>query len=255
MNDKDMDKDKERIIAAALEMMRTEGIKSVSVSNIAARCHISKSTFYKHFSSKEDLIGAMRRQSDNLDGFHSVREHIVLKAHEHFASQTFDAIDMDSIARSAGLKRTAIYGYFSGKEELLELSLQRELNNRMQLRTALEEIPFDRAAHMERMIEYAVHFSSKADNNMMFHNALYLAQDNIRIKALLHELWGYSQTLLELYFERGIAEGIFRRETDARQLSQMVFSYCVGVGVVYPGRYMELGKRFMETLFGEICQA
>ncbi|MNC57921.1 hypothetical protein D3C75_1076130 [compost metagenome] len=150
------------------------------------------------------------------------------------------------------MKRTALYGYFSGKEELLELSLQQELKNRVQLREALEELPFDPAGHMERMIEYAVHFSSRKDNNMMFHNALYLSRENPRIKVLLEELWGYSQTLLELYFERGIAEGIFRKETDARQLSEMVFSYCVGVGVVYPARYMELGKRFVETLFQEI---
>lgn len=248
----ELNEDRERILAAAMEMVKSEGIKAVSVAKIAARCRISKSTFYKYFPSKEELIGEMRRQSGNAEDFHSVREHIVRKAYEHFSSQSFDTIDMDSIAKAAGMKRTALYGYFSGKEELLELSLQQELNNRMQLRVALEEIPFDPTAHMERMIEYAVHFSSREDNNMMFHNALYLSQENPRIKVLLDELWGYSQTLLRLYFERGIAEGVFRQDTDARQLSEMVFSYCVGVGVVYPGRYMELGKRFVETLFQEI---
>lgn len=256
MNDlnAELNGEKERIVAAAMEMVAYGGVKSVSVGKIAARCRISKSTFYKHFPSKEELIEELRRQSDNAEDFHSVREQIVRKAHEHFSSQSFDAIDMDSIAKAAGMKRTALYGYFSGKEELLELSLQQELNNRMQLGETLEELPFDPARHMERMIEYAVYFSSRKDNNMMFHNALYLSQENPRIKVVLEELWGYSQTLLELYFKRGIAEGIFRKDADARQLSEMVFSYCVGVGVVFPGRYMELGKRFVETLFHEIRQ-
>jgi AcrR family transcriptional regulator len=47
---------KNDIITAAIELFRTAGYNNISMNNIAERAGISKGTFYKHFSSKEDLF-------------------------------------------------------------------------------------------------------------------------------------------------------------------------------------------------------
>jgi len=47
---------KERIIAAAVERFRHEGFAKVSIDDLASNMMMSKKTFYKVFTSKEDLV-------------------------------------------------------------------------------------------------------------------------------------------------------------------------------------------------------
>ena len=47
---------KDDIITAAIELFRTNGFENTSINDIAMRARISKGTFYKHFSSKDDLF-------------------------------------------------------------------------------------------------------------------------------------------------------------------------------------------------------
>jgi AcrR family transcriptional regulator len=44
------------IIAAAIELFRSKGYDNISINDIAERASISKGTFYKHFTGKEDLF-------------------------------------------------------------------------------------------------------------------------------------------------------------------------------------------------------
>lgn len=53
-----------RILAAADELFYNEGIHSVGVDRIIAAARVTKSTFYKHFPSKELLIIAYVRSRD-----------------------------------------------------------------------------------------------------------------------------------------------------------------------------------------------
>lgn len=50
---------KERIIMAALELAGENGLRSISMSQIARRAGVQKSTLYSHFSSKEEIISEM----------------------------------------------------------------------------------------------------------------------------------------------------------------------------------------------------
>ena len=50
---------KEKIIMATLELARENGLRSVSMSQIAEKSGIKKSTLYSHFSSKEEIITSM----------------------------------------------------------------------------------------------------------------------------------------------------------------------------------------------------
>ena len=44
------------ILIKTLELASSRGLRSLSLSDIAKECGISKSTLYSHFESKEDLI-------------------------------------------------------------------------------------------------------------------------------------------------------------------------------------------------------
>lgn len=59
---------KEKIILATLELAGEKGLRSISMSQIAQRAGIKKSSLYSHFSSKEDIISEMytflRRQAN-----------------------------------------------------------------------------------------------------------------------------------------------------------------------------------------------
>lgn len=49
---------RERILDAAAEQYYAEGIRAVSADKLIAAAHVSKATFYRHFPSKDDLVGA-----------------------------------------------------------------------------------------------------------------------------------------------------------------------------------------------------
>lgn len=52
---------KEKIVMAALELADEKGLRSLSMSQIAERAGIKKSSLYSHFSSKEEIIAQMYR--------------------------------------------------------------------------------------------------------------------------------------------------------------------------------------------------
>jgi AcrR family transcriptional regulator len=47
---------KEDIITSAIDLFRSKGYDDISINDIAERASISKATFYKHFSDKEELF-------------------------------------------------------------------------------------------------------------------------------------------------------------------------------------------------------
>ncbi len=54
---------KERIIAAARDRFFKEGFGRTSVDQLTADLGMSKKTFYKHFKSKEDLVGQIMQRT------------------------------------------------------------------------------------------------------------------------------------------------------------------------------------------------
>jgi AcrR family transcriptional regulator len=59
--------ERERIMAAAYDLLAASGGTSVSVSDILARAELSTRAFYRHFDSRDELLTAMfRRDSDHV---------------------------------------------------------------------------------------------------------------------------------------------------------------------------------------------
>lgn len=56
---------RERILATADEMFRTDGVHGTGINAIIARSGVAKDTLYKHFASKDDLVLEVVRQRDS----------------------------------------------------------------------------------------------------------------------------------------------------------------------------------------------
>ena len=53
-----MERNKERILQATLELFQVHGIKKTTTNDIARKAGVSPATIYNHFGSKEDLVRA-----------------------------------------------------------------------------------------------------------------------------------------------------------------------------------------------------
>lgn len=56
---RDVAEREERILSAALELIRADGLLSLQMSRIAEKCEYAVGTLYQHFASKEDLLLAL----------------------------------------------------------------------------------------------------------------------------------------------------------------------------------------------------
>ena len=54
-----MDETKSRILGAGRELLAERGLRAITTNALAERARISKKTLYRHFASKEELVGAV----------------------------------------------------------------------------------------------------------------------------------------------------------------------------------------------------
>ncbi|WP_300063146.1 TetR/AcrR family transcriptional regulator [uncultured Roseobacter sp.] len=67
MSEAEKQKSHERIIDAAARLFREDGISATSVSDVMQAAGLTQGGFYRHFSSKEDLVAtAFERSADEL---------------------------------------------------------------------------------------------------------------------------------------------------------------------------------------------
>jgi AcrR family transcriptional regulator len=55
---------RERILAAAYELFSTRGVRAVGTEEVIAKAGVAKSTLYRHFSSKEELVLAFLQRRE-----------------------------------------------------------------------------------------------------------------------------------------------------------------------------------------------
>jgi AcrR family transcriptional regulator len=56
-----------RLVHAAIELFYSRGFQAVGVDQVIAAAGVTKTTFYKHFESKDDLLEAAIRQRDEWE--------------------------------------------------------------------------------------------------------------------------------------------------------------------------------------------
>ncbi|MBS0187726.1 MAG: TetR/AcrR family transcriptional regulator [Planctomycetes bacterium] len=58
---------KDRLIAVAIELLYRRGVGAVGIDQVIAAAGVTKTTFYKHFESRDDLMVAAVRQRDEWE--------------------------------------------------------------------------------------------------------------------------------------------------------------------------------------------
>src|SRR3954468_10407781 len=58
---------RERLVAAAVELFYRHGVGAVGVDRVIAAAGVTKTTFYKHFQGKDDLMVAAVRRRDEWE--------------------------------------------------------------------------------------------------------------------------------------------------------------------------------------------
>ncbi len=244
---------KEKIIKAGNEIVKNGGIKALTIARVVSVCKISKTTFYKHFSSREELLLEMKKAwgTEGMD-LHTTKEKIIHQSREAFSNHTFDQIDLDTIAEAVGIKRTTIYRYFPSKEELLAASLESEISHRIEMQKSFEHLAYDPYQFLQWFWDYGSGYYNQSFNNLLLYNALYYSKSNQKVKSVLDALWKQTSDMMEYVFIRGIKEGRFKKDIDYVELAQMILSFIGGTAIFSYDRYVELGRRFLKMMLKEI---
>src|SRR5947208_11761698 len=58
---------RERLVAAAIELFYRRGFGAVGIDQVIAAAGVTKTTFYKHFEGKDDLMVAAVRRRDEWE--------------------------------------------------------------------------------------------------------------------------------------------------------------------------------------------
>lgn len=85
-----------RLIGVAIELFYRYGISPIGLDHILAEAGVSKTTFYKHFESKDDLVQAVLKARDEIE-MHSWTEAVREYAGENPRDQLIGRIDVLNI--------------------------------------------------------------------------------------------------------------------------------------------------------------
>lgn len=220
---------KEKIANCALDIITNEGYKNMSIANIAKRCSISKTTFYKFFASKEALLEYLKEKYE--DGHQiavDMKEQIIIKAVEYFQSNYFSDFDLESIARVVGLTRTSIYKYFSSKDELLEACIQFEIRKRQLFIEDVEKNVNDPIDSIRKFAEYAKVYSQNRFNSCLIATIKYSALKDKKYEEYMNELSSFRISTIARALEKGKRAKVFRSDVEVHTVAEVIVSFLNG---------------------------
>ncbi len=120
---------RERLAAAALQLFSEQGYDDTTVAEIADRAGLTKSTFFRHFPDKREVLAAGQEALSRLFA-------------EGIASAPPDATPLAAVA--AGLERAGSMGPFN-RERALRLNAVLATSAELQERYALKQVGFSAA--------------------------------------------------------------------------------------------------------------
>lgn len=245
---------KARIIECAARMVKGGGVKGLSIAGIAKECRISKSTFYSHFASKVALLECLKAENEiDPAELHSVRDRLIARAIEELSNNTFAETDMEQIAKSAGINRSTVYRYFANKEELLIAGIRNELTNRVRVLERIKSEENDPLRFAERYMDYFNQYANNPYTNLLYATMIYYSKKNAAIRESFDHLREYTVRLLTDNFEAGKDKGLFKKDFDSFGYAQMFFSVMSGIHIHAPAQFLEVSRKFLHLLYGEIA--
>ncbi|MDD3168894.1 MAG: TetR/AcrR family transcriptional regulator [Eubacteriales bacterium] len=221
MKDKDY---RALIIEVAEDVINCEGIKSLTIANIVQRCRISNRNFYENFSSKEELLSEIRKLYQ-LEGntIPDEKQTILEKAEEGISRYGFNNITLESIARSAGLKRGAIYKHFNDKYELLECCVEYQFGKTKQIMNLIflanEEDPGN---YIRKYVENYAYFLNNSFDSSIFTESWSHMNYRPKIRELTYDLQEHFRGHIARCLKKGMEQGVFKQDLNLTAITEYI---------------------------------
>ena len=219
------------ILKSAAEIVRTQGIRALTISNIVQRSRISNRNFYQCFSTKEALLLELKdlliREGIEIT---DQRQQILEKAEEMIAVNGFNNITLEGIAQAAGMSRGVIYKYFSDKYELLECSVQYQFERLKGIISMIYQQTID-----EPEAFFNCYIKNYADFlNNSFDSSIYTEvwshlnyREKIRIYAL--DVQEFTRGVMRQCINNGIDQGVFHTKLDLKPVTDLIMMIINGM--------------------------
>ena len=204
------------IIQTAEEIIDRQGMKSLTIANIVQRCKISNRNFYESFSSKEELLMEIKKLYQ-LGGYEipDEKQTILEKAEEGISRNGFNNITLESIAKSAGLKRGAIYKHFGDKYELLECCIEYQFNKTKQIMNLMFQAnEQDPENYLQKYVENYAYFLNNTFDSSIFTESWSHMNYRPRIREIALDLQEYFRAQIIQCLKNGMQQGIFKKDLD-----------------------------------------
>lgn len=221
MKDKDY---RSLIIQVAEEIIDRQGIKSLTIANVVQHCKISNRNFYENFSSKEELLLEIKKLY-KLDGFEipDEKQTILEKAEEGISRYGFNNITLESIAKSAGLKRGAIYKHFSDKYELLECCIEYQFNKTKQIMNLVFQAnEQDPENYIRKYVENYAYFLNNTFDSSIFSESWSHMNYRPKIRELAFDLQEHFRSHIADCLKNGIKQGVFKKDIDLPAVTEYI---------------------------------
>jgi AcrR family transcriptional regulator len=176
--------------------------------NAADHGQLDKKIRHRHMKLKLASLISMN-VVDEPSWRHRRRRNILLAAAAQFSARAFDQVQMDDIARAAGVGKATLYRYFASKEDLYLESFDEVLTALDQRLAAAAAAPVPPAEQLARMIEALVETLSEqlASLRLLTGSEPSLAE---RWRAVLRQHRQRITDALRDALRRGVLSGEFR---------------------------------------------
>ncbi|CAG7845678.1 HTH-type transcriptional repressor KstR2 [Pseudoclavibacter triregionum] len=197
-------------------------------------------------SARRPIAPAPRRGRPGYD-----QEAVVAAAVELFNRHGYDATSMGMLAERLGISKSAIYHHVPGKEQLLEVALERAL-------AGLEAV-LDHPAARDRSIDERLEFVLRATVGVLVDELpnvtllLRLRGNTDMERQALERRRAFDRAITALVQEAE-AEGVLRGDLDPRVVTRLVFGMINSITEWYkpdgPLRREELGDSIVALVMG-----
>ena len=237
---------KNRIIAAAKEVLNSEEGNSFTISDICKKCKISKNTFYKHFSSKKELIKYLNNGAEHPEyGAENMTELIIENAKKLVFEKGFDNLDMNELAAMVGIKRTTLYSYFSSSAEIAQYILSNELKKREIFEQIVDGSCKDSIERLNSYIDYQLKLIDNEQITRLIIEMIAKASKNENIKNRLIGIESFTTNNLMEFIECGKEEQVFDSSLDSKINASLIYMLSYGITIY---RYLHPNSDTLEKL-------
>lgn len=221
---------KNKILAASKEIVDAYGTDKLTISRICEKCSISRSTFYKYFSTKEELIDHLSQKPHiPVQNIRCMRDLILFTAVELISKKGFDNVSMNDIAKEIGINRTSLYSYFSSISEIAKSIIALEFESREELERNTAASKLDPLIKIERYLDYHMNLLSKKNNQRLIIDMLEGYYKNDAIREGFESIEAQSIQHIAKVIEDGKRDNILLPEVDSKQYATL--SYIFGYGL------------------------